>query len=143
MTKVAIHVENGKVTIMLGGHSTPTTASGTVVDEGRVGEVNNGAQGGEGSCEGTDTGGGGPGHAGCLVIGPIVIPNSLRSGDGTGGEGSCEGTDTGGEGSCEGTDTGGGGPGHSGCVVIGPIVFCGNSGGGASTSATPIDINPE
>jgi hypothetical protein len=133
MTKVAIQVENGKVTIMLGGHSAPLTATGPVVDEGTVGEVNDNAEGGDSSCEGTETGGGGPG-SGCLVIGPIVIPNSLRS---------SAGDATGGDSSCEGTETGGGGLGHSGCVVIGPIVFCGNSGGGASTSATPIDINPE
>ena len=132
MTRVAIQVENGKVTITLGGQSAPVAATGPVVDDGTVGEVKDGVLGGEGAGEGTETGGGGPG-SGCLVIGPIVIPVSLSSGAGSA---------TGGEGAGEGTETGGGGPGGSDCVVIGPIVFCGKSGSASAPSAKPVDVNP-
>jgi hypothetical protein len=147
MIRVDIQVDNGKVTISIGGQASTTSQASTnakdgqIVAQGTVGARREG-EGGDAGDEDTGIGGGGPG-SGALVIGPIVIDGSLaqRPKPQAGARKEGEGGDAG----DEDTGIGGGGPG-SGCVVIGPIVVCGrgkSGAGGTSGGSTPVDRDPK
>ena len=137
---VDIQVQDGKVTIIVGGQSPSTSGKHQIVGEGEVGApAGGGKKGGDGAAEGPGPGGGpGGGPSSCaLVIGPIVVDCSVLQ--------STDGGKKGGDGAAEGPGPGGGPPGGapgSGVVVIGPIVIGNCSAGAVAPGSKPVKINP-
>jgi hypothetical protein len=150
---VDIRVQDGKVTITVGGHPSANAAGGQIVAQGNVGApAKLGKTGGDGAAEDPGPGSGGPGTgsaSGVVVIGPIVVGGSMPQG--APGNGNPNSGKQGGDGAAEDPGPGSGPPTGSGfgALVIGPIVIGGgqsgvgqNSGSAALPPAQGVDISP-
>jgi hypothetical protein len=139
MIRVEIQVQDGKVTLSVGGQSytkaAENAAEDAVVQQAFVGQApDGGKKGGDPANE--DIFGGGGAGSGPLVIGPVVICGSVAensSGDSQGGDPANE-------------DIFGGGSGAGSVpLVIGPIVICarGRSAAASTTTSQTISLKPK